>query len=151
MKLPNSVRLLLLLPALLALGNAQAAPEDEVRAAGQKWVDSIGLGDPDLMVSLYAEDAILHGTSSPVVRTGHALIREYFAGLNGRVVMNFVEPQHIRIYDDMAINTGNYETKLGDAEPIRLRYSFVYQKVGSAWLIVDHHSSRMPEVAPQGR
>ena len=46
---------------------------------------------------------------------------------------------------DVAINTGNYETQIGDAAPIRLRYSFVYHKVGDQWLIVDHHSSRLPE------
>ncbi len=133
---------------LLGAFHAHAAPEDEVRAAGQKWVESIGMVDPDLMVSLYAEDAILHGTSSPVVREGHALIREYFAGITTKIVMNFVEPQHIRVYGDIAINTGNYETTVGDAAPVKLRYSFVYHKVGDQWLIVDHHSSRLPE-APQ--
>jgi uncharacterized protein (TIGR02246 family) len=139
------LRITLALLALLVSLHTYAAPEDEVRAASQKWVESIGMGDPDLMLSLYAEDAILHGTGSPVVRVGHALIREYFAGLTTRVVMNFVEPQHIRIYDDIAINTGNYETTIGDAAPVRLRYSFVYHKVGDQWLIVDHHSSRLPE------
>ncbi|MDY6983498.1 MAG: DUF4440 domain-containing protein, partial [Pseudomonadota bacterium] len=109
---------------------AQTAPEDEVRAAGQKWIDGIGMGDPDTMVALYAEDGILHGTGSPVVRVGHALIREYFAGLNAPVKMNFVEPQHIRVFGDVAVNTGNYETSINGAAPIRLRYSFVYHKVG---------------------
>ena len=141
----KTLRTALTLIALLATLPVHAAPEDEVRAAGQKWVESIGMLDPDLMVSLYAEDAILHGTSSPVVREGHALIREYFAGITTRIVMNFVEPQHIRVYDDIAINTGNYETTIGDAAPVRLRYSFVYHKVGDQWLIVDHHSSRLPE------
>lgn len=124
---------------------AQAAPEDEIRAAGQKWIDGIGMGDPDYMVALYAEDGILHGTGSPVVRVGHALIREYFAGLNAPVKMNFVEPQHIRVFGDVAVNTGNYETSIDGGAPIRLRYSFVYHNVGDEWLIVDHHSSRMPE------
>jgi hypothetical protein len=55
------------------------------------------------------------------------------------------------VNDAIAINTGNYETKVGDADPVRLRYSFVYRKIGDEWLIVDHHSSRMPEVAPQNR
>jgi uncharacterized protein (TIGR02246 family) len=140
-------RLLFVAFALLASVATQAAPEDEVRAASQRWIDSIAMGDPDLMVSLYAEDGILHGTGSPVVRVGHALIREYFAGLTARVQMNFVEPQHIRVFGDVAVNTGNYETKIGDAAPIRLRYSFVFHKVDDRWLIVDHHSSRMPEVA----
>lgn len=138
---------LVLATALLAVFTVQAAPEDEVRAAGRKWIEGIGMGDPDYMVALYAEDGILHGTGSPVVRVGHQLIREYFAGLNAPVTMHFVEPQHIRIFGDVAVNTGNYETVIGTAAPIRLRYSFVYQKVGDEWLIVDHHSSRMPEPA----
>lgn len=124
-----------------------ASPEDDVRAAGRQWVEGISKGDPDYMVSLYADDAILHGTVSPVVREGHALIREYFAALSSPPTMNFVEPQHIRVYGDVAVNTGNYETKIGDAAPVRLRYSFVYHKVNDQWLIVDHHSSRMPEQA----
>lgn len=142
------LRITLTVLTLFSATQAWAAPEDDVRAAGQKWIESIGKLNPDLMVSLYAEDAILHGTSSPVVREGHALIREYLAGLTTQVVMNFVEPQHIRVYGDIAINTGNYETKIGDAAPVKLRYSFVYHKVGDQWLIVDHHSSRLPE-APQ--
>ena len=97
----NFIQPFLIAGAVLCHSPASAAPEDEVRAAGRKWVESIGMGDPDLMVSLYAEDAVLHGTTSPVVREGHALIREYFAGLTARVTMNFVEPQHIRIYDDI--------------------------------------------------
>jgi uncharacterized protein (TIGR02246 family) len=124
---------------------AIAAPEDDVRAAGRQWVEGISKGDPDYMVSLYADDAILHGTVSPVVREGHALIREYFAALSSPPTMNFVEPQHVRVYGDVAVNTGNYETKIGDAAPVRLRYSFVYHKVGDRWLIVDHH---MPEQSP---
>ncbi|HTQ98466.1 MAG TPA: SgcJ/EcaC family oxidoreductase, partial [Candidatus Acidoferrum sp.] len=141
------LRVLLRVLLLLALNMsvALAAPADDVRAAGQLWIAGIAKGDPDYMVSLYADDAILHGTTSPVLREGHALIREYFAGLKGKVEMHFVEPQHIRVYGDTAINTGNYETKIGDNAPVKLRYSFVYRKVGSKWLIVDHHSSRLPE------
>lgn len=137
--------LYLLLLCSLTMNAALAAPEDDVRAAGQKWVSGISKGDPDYMVSLYADDAILHGTISPVLREGHALIREYFAALSSPPTMNFVEPQHIRVYGDVAVNTGNYETRIGNNPPVKLRYSFVYHKVGSEWLIIDHHSSRMPE------
>lgn len=132
--------------ALFCMASVQAAPEDDVRAAGQAWVQGIGRGDADYMVSLYAEDAILHGTISPLLRQGPALIREYFdATVANPPTMSFVEPQHIRVYGDMAVNTGNYQTQLGTNAPLTLRYSFVYHKVGERWLIVDHHSSRMPE------
>jgi uncharacterized protein (TIGR02246 family) len=122
------------------------APSDEVRAAGQRWISGISLGDADYMANLYAEEGILHGTVSPVLRQGHALIREYFeATAANPPTMNFVEPQHIRVFGDTAVNTGFYESRFGEGNPIRMRYSFVYRKVGDAWLIVDHHSSRIPE------
>ena len=138
-------KICLLLLCCLSAHFAQATPLEDVRAAGQLWVEGISKGDPDYMVALYDDNAILHGTVSPVVREGHALIREYFAALTSPPKMNFVEPQHIRIFGDVAVNTGNYETKIGTNAPVKLRYSFVYHKVGSKWLIVDHHSSRMPE------
>ena len=123
-----------------------AAPEDEVRAAARLWIEGISRGDADYMVSLYDKDAILHGTISPVLRQGPALIREYFAATAANPPsMSFVEPMHIRVFGDTAVNTGNYVTRIGTNEPLTLRYSFVYHKDGDTWLIVDHHSSRMPE------
>ena len=137
-----------LLLALLTLQAtvALAGTEDEVRVAGQLWIEGISKGDASYMASLYAENAILHGTVSTVIRQGHALILEYFEATEANPpVMNFVEPQHIRVFGDTAVNTGYYETRFGNGNAIRLRYSFVYHKEGEHWLIVDHHSSRMPE------
>ena len=74
------------------------------------------------------------------------MIREYFeATVANPPTMAFVEPMHIRVFGDTAVNTGNYVTRFGTNNPLTLRYSFVYHKVGDRWLIVDHHSSRMPE------
>jgi uncharacterized protein (TIGR02246 family) len=141
-----SARLFLFTLAVLGSTCSVAAPEDEVRAAAQLWIEGISKGDADYMVALYDKDAILHGTVSPVLREGPTLIREYFAAtVANPPVMNFIEPMHIRVFGDTAINTGNYQTRFGTNDPLTLRYSFVYHKVGDKWLIVDHHSSRMPE------
>lgn len=145
-KLPLVLLCRLLCLLLPTLSVAQTDPAAEVRAAGQRWVDGIGMGDADHMVSLYAADAILHGTVSPDLRQGPALIREYFTATAANPpTMSFVEPQHIRVFGDTAINTGFYQTRFGTNDPITLRYSFVYRKTGAEWLIVDHHSSRLPE------
>jgi uncharacterized protein (TIGR02246 family) len=135
------------LALLLSTSLSAATPEEEIRAVAQAWVEGIGKGDADYMTSLYADDAILHGTTSPVLREGHALIREYFANIAANPpTMSFIEPMHIRIYGDTAINTGNYATRFNaEQEPIVLRYSFVYHKFPEGWKIVDHHSSRMPQ------
>lgn len=119
---------------------------DDIRATANFWAENIGKGNADVMVGLYANDAILHGTSSPVLRKGKTLIREYFAPIQpGVFEMFFLEPMNIRVFGDIAVNTGNYATRVGDNEPIPLRYSFVYRKTGDQWLIIDHHSSLMPD------
>jgi hypothetical protein len=58
--------------------------------------------------------------------------------------------QRIRVYGDLAINTGTY-TFIGPArdaagKPISrpARFSFVYRNRDGRWLIVDHHSSAVP-------
>ena len=141
------LRLLLVTALIPCLVPPATASEDEIRALALQWAEGIGMGDADYMAAFYAEDAILHGTVSPVLRIGHGLIREYFAGIEDNPPEQFfVEPMHIRVFDDVAVNTGNYGVRLApDAEPIMLRYSFVYRKIAGEWKIIDHHSSTMPE------
>lgn len=149
----RAARRLLCLIALSVSLPAHAGDVEDVAAAARLWADTIGRADPDAMVRLYEEDAVLHGTRSPVIRRGHAAIREYFAEA-ARVTglrMKFQEPMQIRVFGDIAVNTGNYAVTLienGTPRTIPLRYSFVYRRIGSEWKIVDHHSSVIPEPPP---
>jgi uncharacterized protein (TIGR02246 family) len=105
------------------------------------------MGDPDHMLSFYAEDAILHPTVSNEMRVGHVQIRDYFTGLEGSSAEQlFIEPMHIRIYGDMAVNTGFYTVQLSPEQPVlTMRYSFVYRHGNEGWKIIDHHSSQVPD------
>ncbi|HSD60279.1 MAG TPA: DUF4440 domain-containing protein, partial [Burkholderiales bacterium] len=112
---------------------------------GELFVDD----NPDVIVVLYDQEAVLWGTLSPKVRNTPELIRDYFVAaykaLPGHKV-SFGE-QLIRVYGDTAINTGYYTVsfvKDGETKLIPARYSFTYVKRGDKWLIVDHHSSAMP-------
>jgi uncharacterized protein (TIGR02246 family) len=149
----RAARRLLCLIALSVSLPAHAGDVDDVAAVARLWADTIGRADPDAMVRLYDEDAVLHGTRSPVIRRGHAAIREYFAeaAKNPGLSMELREPMLIRVYGDIAINTGNYSVTLienGTPRTIPLRYSFVYHRIGNEWKIVDHHSSVTPEPPP---
>jgi hypothetical protein len=56
--------------------------------------------------------------------------------------------QLIRVYGTTAVNTGYYTftyVKDGETKILPARYSFTYVKNGENWLIVDHHSSAMPQ------
>ena len=138
-----SVVLLSLVPV------ASAEPKEDVAAATATWARALDEDDPDKVLPLYSDDAVLWGTLSPTVRADRAALRDYFVTafkvLPGLKVA--FGDQLIRVYDCSAVNTGYYTfsfVKDGETKSVPARYSFTYVKRGEAWLIVDHHSSAMP-------
>ncbi len=138
-----SIILLSLAPA------ASAEPKEEVAAAAMTWARALGEDDPDKVLPLYADDAVLWGTLSPALRADRAALRDYFVTafkvLPGLKVA--FGDQLVRVYGGTAINTGYYTfsyVKEGETKTLPARYSFTYVKRGERWLIVDHHSSAMP-------
>jgi uncharacterized protein (TIGR02246 family) len=128
---------------------ASAGPKEDVGAATQAWGRALGEDDPDKVLPLYANDAVLWGTLSPTVRGDRAALRDYFVTafkvLPGLKV-SFGD-QLIRVYGGTAVNTGYYTfsyLKDGETKTLPARYSFTFVKNGQGWLIVDHHSSAMP-------
>jgi uncharacterized protein (TIGR02246 family) len=128
---------------------ASAGPKEDVTAATFAWGHALGEDDPDKVLPLYSDDAVLWGTLSPTVRADRATLRDYFVTafkvLPGLKVA--FGDQLVRVYGDTAINTGYYAfsyAKDGETKTLPARYSFTYVKNGDRWLIVDHHSSAMP-------
>jgi uncharacterized protein (TIGR02246 family) len=128
---------------------AWAGPKEDVAAATQAWALALGQDDPEKVLPLYAGDAVLWGTLSPMVRSDRAAVRDYFVTafkvLPGLKVA--FGDQLIRVYGNTAVNTGYYTfsyVKDGQSESLPARYSFVFVNNGNRWLIVDHHSSAMP-------
>jgi uncharacterized protein (TIGR02246 family) len=135
---------------LLSFGSrALVEPKAEVAAATLAWGQALGGDDPERVLPLYSDDAVLWGTLSPTVRSDRAALRDYFVTafkvLPGLKVA--FGDQLIRVYGNAAVNTGYYTfsyVKDGEAKSLPARYSFTYVKNGENWLIVDHHSSAMP-------
>ena len=135
---------------LLSLGSiASAGPREDVSAATSEWGRALNEDDPDKVLPLYADDAVLWGTLSGTVRADRAALRDYFVTafrvLPGLKVT--FGDQLIRVYGNTAVNTGYYTfsySKDGGMKSLPARYSFTYVKDGERRLIVDHHSSAMP-------
>lgn len=152
--MPSSLKAVCAVIALgivaLSLGApAWAGPKEDVATAAATWARALGEDDPDKVLPLYTDDAVLWGTLSPKVRADRAALRDYFVTafkvLPGLKV-TFGE-QLIRVYGGTAVNTGYYTfsyVKDGETKSLPARYSFTYVKSGDHWLIVDHHSSAMP-------
>ena len=96
---------------LLSFGSiASAGPKEDVFAATSEWGRALGEDDPDKVLQLYADDAVLWGALSPTVRADRAALRDYFVTafrvLPGLKVA--FGDQLIRVYGNAAINTGYY-------------------------------------------
>ena len=145
-------RIFAMLTSMLILGSsslALAGPKEDVAAATQAWIEAMTSHNAERVVALYAAEAVLWGTRSSTLRDTPATIRDYFKVLQTvpssyKVVLG---EQRIRIYGDIALNTGTYTfSEDRDGKPITrpARFSFVYRNRDGRWLIVDHHSSAVP-------
>jgi uncharacterized protein (TIGR02246 family) len=146
--LGSSLLVAMLITALPAAAQ-MAQSSQEITGAAAKWAAIFVDDNPDSILALYDDEAVLSGTLSPKLLVGKPELRGYFErafkALPGHKVA-FGE-QVIRVYGDVAINSGYYTfsyLKDGQTQSIPARYSFVYRKRGGKWMIVDHHSSRMP-------
>ena len=124
---------------------ASAAPKEDVAAATAAWGSALGEDNPDKVLPLYSDDAVLWGTLSPTVRSNPAALRDYFVSafkVLPELKVTFGE-ELIRVYGDTAVNTRYYTVsyvKDGETKTLPARYSFTFVKKGDHWLIVDHHS-----------
>ncbi|MFM7447621.1 MAG: SgcJ/EcaC family oxidoreductase [Leptolyngbyaceae cyanobacterium] len=120
----------------------------DITALFEQWDQSLQTGKPSEVAKNYADDAILVPTVSNKVRHTHPEIEDYFQRFLKLKPDGRIEEQNIQIYCDVAVNSGTYTfavVKEGQPSEVKARFTFIYHKVGDRWLIVDHHSSEMPE------
>ena len=109
------------------------------------WNSALQSRDPNRVVALYAPDAILLPTVSNQVRHNHQEIKSYFVDFIAKGPSGKIDQSNIRLFDHLAINSGVYTFSFDDQTEVQARYTFVYRRQGDRWMIIEHHSSKMPE------
>lgn len=131
-----------------AAGDKDISPVREVRAAYEQWIEAVTGGDPDAVLGLYAEDAVLMATFSPAPRAKPQELREYFIHFTALPGLRASTSEAItRIYGDVATHDGLYTftyRKDGEVAEVPARFSFIFRKSDDRWLIAGHHSSQVP-------
>lgn len=128
---------------------AKPPTKDDIAKEFDVWNAALATGSPEQVADLYAPDAVLLPTVSNEVRTNRAAIVDYFQHFLENKPSGVIEQEVVSVLDaDTAINTGVYRftlTQDGVQQQVVARYTFVYELISGKWLIVNHHSSAMPE------
>lgn len=123
--------------------------EEKILELLYNWKSALESRKPDMVASLYAEDALLVPTLSNKIRRGLPEIRQYFVEFMQKKTVAEIRLQHTHIYGDIATSSGFYAFTFspdpGESFTVDARFTFVYRRFSDGWMIVEHHSSRMPE------
>jgi uncharacterized protein (TIGR02246 family) len=137
-------------PAPVVQQAGTKASQQDIAALFPVWNAALATGDPNKVADLYAPDAVLLPTVSDDVRTSRAEIVDYFQHFLENKPSGTIEKELVNVLDaDTAINTGVYRFAItgkdGKPTEVEARYTYVYELRDGKWLIVNHHSSSMPE------
>lgn len=117
----------------------------DMRALFNEWNAALKTGDPKRVAALYDEDATLLPTISNQMCRNTDEIAQYFLQFLALKPEGRINESNTRIFGTVAIHSGVYSFNLHDNTDVQARFTFVYRWNGSRWMILEHHSSRMPE------
>ena len=148
-----------LLFAACASFAAWAGPGEDATKLVQRWATLYSANNVNALVDLYATDAVLFGTSSPVISEGSDAIHAYFGALKGSGNKNTVRSMRVMVItDDAVMVTGFYDFSNATRSPPTVRparYTMLITRRDVAdWKIAHHHSSPLvpaPPAAPASR
>ena len=110
-----------------------------------EWNSALQTGNPKNVSALYETNAILLPTVSNKVRHNHDEIEDYFVHFLAKGPQGKIDESNVRTFGDIAINSGVYTFTFKDGSSVQARFTYVYRWTGQRWLIIEHHSSAMPE------
>ena len=128
----------------------QIKANQALRDVFARWIETNVAGDLDGVCALYHPQAIFWGTISPFLRTTPDEVRDYFHMFFNPVAPMKILHHHteLRVYGNIGMNSGSYTFYFPATNGVRTidaRYSFAYElQNDGGWLIVDHHSSKVP-------
>lgn len=117
----------------------------EIESLFNEWNSALQTGDAKKVAELYESNAVLLPTISNQVRHNHEEMEDYFVRFLAMGPKGKIDESNVRIFDQLAINSGICTFTFNDGELVQARFTFVYRWNGENWKIVEHHSSKMPE------
>lgn len=142
----------ILISAILLQSFAFANEIQEIKAAFTTWQEALASGRAENVVQLYDKEAVLLATLDPIPLTTQASRNVYFKKLTSipkikvtldKIYLRLLDPNNATIN---GLYTFSYEDKHHHLIMLPARFTIVYQKENNQWMIVAHHSSKLPQV-----
>jgi uncharacterized protein (TIGR02246 family) len=131
---------------------ALAGPAEDASAVIDCWTRAFNANDVDVLVQLYAPDAILVGTQSVAFLTGREAVRTYFSRLAKSGDKVKIDDSKLILLDaNHAYATGFYtfsSMRNGETRTSPAGFTMILVKCGNTWMIAHHHSSRRSLLSP---
>ena len=119
--------------------------KENITSLFDEWNLALQTKEPKKVAALYESNGILLPTVSNKVRHNHEEIEDYFVHFLAKGPKGVIDEANIRTFGDIAINSGVYTFTFEDGSTVPARFTFVYRWNGQRWMIIEHHSSGMPE------
>ncbi len=119
--------------------------KQEILELFDEWNSALQTGDPKKVAALYEYNGILLPTVSNKVRHNREEVEDYFVHFCAKGPKGTIDEANVRTFGDLAINSGVYTFSFKDGSEVQGRFTFAYRWNGQQWMIVEHHSSVMPE------
>ena len=129
---------LILSLALCAIPAAQAetckpTTESEIADQFERWNDMLKTGNPDKVVSMYEDDAVLLPTMSNTPRLTRDAKRDYFVHFMEKHPVGSINSRAVRIGCNDAIASGLYTFKFEDGRSVAARYTYAWNgRIGAS-------------------
>ncbi|MGW0517708.1 SgcJ/EcaC family oxidoreductase [Crossiella sp. NPDC003009] len=131
---------------VVASASGRQPSKQEVAAQFLAWDATLATGNSQLVANRYGNGAVLVPTLSNRVRMDRAGIVDYFNHFLENKPRGHILRSHITVQGShSAVDTGTYRFTFANGTSTDARYTFVYEKRNGRWVIINHHSSKMPE------
>lgn len=142
-----------------ALADASASPSTcapvsttDVTALFERWNQSLATLDPAAVARNYAPNAVLLATVANEPKTSPEAIQAYFVEFLKLKPQGQIDQRTIKLGCNTAFDVGTHTFNLtgedGKPQTVQARYTYIYERQDDGkWLIIHHHSSKMPDTA----
>jgi len=146
------IALILSLYTIVSYGSVDpefiAAEKAAIKRASNEWATALAGKDPQKVIDLYDDETYLYATFKNKI-DDHEGLTNYFSNLMKKKELKVkFDDENVRVYGGTAINSGLYTFIYKDNDKTvktPARFTFVYTLTPDGWMIIDHHSSQLPE------